>query len=178
MRKANDRLRQLEKSGETRSTAYREALRQMRIAEGDPKAASPRFSPSHFGSEKEMKKALEKFMGSETSTVHGVKRADVKTAQKISKNTGTAVSPGDVKKISDIWQAIRKGSSRYEAATDKARQKIIVKHKDKNPDDVASVLDRLQRDNVSIDQWEKQFDRYSKLEEANPTPPVDNEPLY
>lgn len=170
MRKANDRLRSLEKAGETRSTAYREALRLMKLAENDPGAERPRFSVKHFGTEKEMRTAMSKFMDMGTSTLGGLKKADISTAAKISSHTGLNIKPGDVKKIGNVWEAIRKNSSRYEAATDKARQYMIVKHRDRSPADMASILERLQRDGVSIDQWEKQFDRYSFLEEHSDLP--------
>ena len=177
MRKANDRLRSLERVGETRSTAYKEALRQMRIAEGSADAVRPRFSVSHFGTEKEMKLALEKFMRMETSTVRGVKSADVKTAEKISKHTNTKISSSDVKKIGKVWEAIRGRSGKYNAATDLARQKIIVKHMDKPAGEISDVIHRMESDGVKIDQWEKQFDRYSKLEQPTRNT-VDDTPLH
>ena len=177
MRKANDRLRMLEKAGETRSTAYLEALRQMRIAEDDPTAARPRFSVSHFGTEKEMKQALDKFMDMGTSTVRGVRRQDVSTAAVIEKHTGEKIQPKEVKKIGDIWQAVRGKSSKYDAAFDQTRQKIIVKHRDKSPDTLKAVMEHMRQDKIPLDQWEASFDKYSKLEAAAEKP-VDDLPLF
>ena len=178
MRKANDRLRALEKADETRSTAYREALRQMRIAEDDPNAPRPRFSVSHFGTEKEMRRALEKFMNMSTSTITGVKRQDVQTAEKISKHTGADVKASDVRKIGDIWQAVRGKSSKYDAAFDQTRQRIIAKHSNETAQTLKDIMEKMREDKIPLDQWELNFDRYSKIVKEPEASAVDDTPLH
>ena len=159
MRKANDRLRTLEQAGETRSAAYREALRQMRLAEGDPNAARPRFSPERFGGDvTAMKKALKQFEKSATSTKRGIQAAAKKTQRTYESRHGVKLTSEQAKKVGEIWQAISKGRGKYRAAEDTARQDIIIKHLDEDPDDIARIFDMMEEEEIPMDEWEEFFD--------------------
>lgn len=169
MRRANDRLRALERSGETRSAAYQEALRQARLATGKANLDKPRFSVKDFGGDAaKMKKAMKTFAKSKTSTTRGIRAAVRKTINTIEQRHDTKLTKADAENIGKIWEAIRKGGGKYNASQDTTRQNIIVKHKDESPDVVADIFARIQEEEIPMDEWEEFFDEEIEALHAEP----------
>lgn len=178
MRKANDRLRRLEASGNTGSQAYKEALRQMRLASGDPNQRVPRFRRSDYSTEADLRKAMKQFMGSKTSTVAGINKQWQKTAKTISeRHEGVAPSSDVAKAIGNVWEGIRQGTFKYNQGTDTAIQETITEQiaKGRDPDGIAEVINELMKDKIPLDEWEKKFDVYWD-ELIEPPEPEEEEP--
>lgn len=194
MRKANDRLRSLEAHKATSVPAYKEAVRLMRNATGDPTERVPRFRRSDYKSDAELRKALKRFLGTKTSTISGVNKM-VKKQQASYSKTATEVNrqrweaagrpgpePGPVHitreeamNIGNAWEGIRKSSYKYNAATDRVTQELITRGISKGVDDDAltEMLIELRNEGTPIDEWEEVFDQM--LDEWNDGEMVDEE---
>lgn len=161
MRKANDRIRALEAHRDTSVPAYKEAMRLIRNATGNPTDRAPRFRRSDFNSEKELRKALKKFTGAKTSTVTGVNKMVKAQQAAYTKSAGRQISAAEAKAIGNIWEGIRKSHAKYEASTDETSQKLIEKGLEKGYDEdaIIEVLNELRDEGVPIDEWEDLFDQ-------------------
>ena len=161
MRKANDRLRALEAHRDTSVPAYKEAMRLIRNATGNPTDRAPRFRRSDFNSEKELRKALKKFTDAKTSTVTGVNKMVKAQQAAYSKSAGRQISAAEAKAIGNIWEGIRKSHAKYEASSDEVTQKLIEKGLEKGYDEdaIIEVLNELRDESVPIDEWEDLFDQ-------------------
>lgn len=183
MRRANDRLRALEAHGETAVPAYKEALRLMRNATGDPNERVPRFRRSDYTSEAELRRALKKFSGTKTSTIPGVRKMASKTASAYSKSAtafaqakwqaekdaGKPVGPepepitvtkSEAKTVGNIWEGIRKSYSKYDQSADQEVQKLVLKGaKSGVPEDVISdMIINIRASGKQLNEWEEAFD--------------------
>lgn len=171
MRKANDRLRALEKAGEISSPAYQSALRTMRLETGNAALERPRFTreafrtPSGFTkeSQKQLTKVLKGFLGTSTSTVSGVHHMEEETRKTIEKKHGIQITKDEAKRIGRIWEAVRSGGSyRYDASADTETQRLIVKGVQSGMynDEIAGLIRDLRDSEVPLDQWESMFDQF------------------
>lgn len=160
MRKANDRLRALEAHGETSVPAYKEAIRLMRNATGDPNERVPRFRRSDYKSEAELRKAIKKFTGAKTSTVRGVNTMVRKQQQAYSRSAGRPITRSEAKAIGNIWEGIRKSSAKYDSAKDTETQRLIERGLERGMDEdgIADILEDIRADGTPIDEWEEVFD--------------------
>ena len=184
MRKANDRLRALEAHGETAVPAYKEAIRLMRNATGDPNERVPRFRRSDYKSEAELRKAIKKFTGTKTSTIPGVRKMATKAqttygrsatafAQakwQAAKDAGLPVGPepeqitltkSEAKTVGNIWEGIRKNNTKYDKAADLEVQKLVLKgaKSGASADVISDIILKIRNDeNLQLNDWEEAFD--------------------
>lgn len=180
MRKANDRLRSLESHGYTNVPAYKEALRQTRLASGDPSARVPRFRKSDFKNEADLRRALKKFnaptqvtgadgktKGYKTSTVKGVKEmikqqtaAYQRSASGHDRTAGMTITEKEATAIGDVWEGIRKTSPKYDASRDTETQYLIERglQDDRDQNQLVNLLEQLRSSGIPIDDWEQAFD--------------------
>lgn len=194
MRKANDRLRSLEAHKATSVPAYKEAIRLMRNATGNPTERVPRFRRADYKSDAELRKALKRFLGTKTSTISGVNKM-VKKQQASYSKTATEVNrqrweaagrPGpepapvritreEAMNVGNVWEGIRKSSYKYNAATDRVTQELITRGVSKGVDEDAltEMLIELRNEGTPIDEWEEVFDQM--LDEWNDGEMVDEE---